>query len=135
MTLGFGYVMGFRAADERAEVLAGCLLAVAFALCLSWGAVFVGMIARTPGAVQGIMLLLVLPLSFASQHVRADRRRCRAGCRPFVDVNPLTHLVGAERALLGGAPMGSHLLWTFAWMAGLLAVFVPLALRAYGRRV
>ena len=38
-------------------------------------------------------------------------------------------------ALFGGAAMGAHLLWTFVWMAGLVAVFVPLALRAYGRRV
>ena len=55
--------------------------------------------------------------------------------RTFTDVNPLTHLVGVERALLLGQPMGSHLAWTFAWMAILLAVFVPLALRAYRRRV
>ena len=51
---------------DALEVLAGCLLAVAFALCFCWIAVFVGMVARTPGAVQGIMMLLVLPLSFAS---------------------------------------------------------------------
>jgi oleandomycin transport system permease protein len=36
--------------------------------------------------------------------------------------------------MLGG-PIASHLLWTLVWMAGLLAVFVPLALRAYKRRV
>ena len=71
--VGFGYVLGYRAGTSAPEVLAGCLLAVAFALCFCWGAVFVGMIARTPGAVQGIMMLLVLPLSFAQQHVRADR--------------------------------------------------------------
>jgi oleandomycin transport system permease protein len=41
-------------------------LAVLFALCLSWLPVWVGMKVRTPGAVQGIMFLLVLPLSFAS---------------------------------------------------------------------
>ena len=30
--------------------------------------------------------------------------------------------------------MGNHLLWTFVSMAILLVIFVPLALRAYGRR-
>jgi oleandomycin transport system permease protein len=35
--------------------------------------------------------------------------------------------------MLGG-PVQSDLLWTFAWMAILLAVFVPLALAAYRRR-
>ena len=38
----------------------------AFALCLCWASVFVGMIARTAGSVQGIMTLIVLPLSFGS---------------------------------------------------------------------
>jgi oleandomycin transport system permease protein len=132
--VGFGYVLGYRAETNLPEVLAGCLLAVAFALCFCWGAVFVGMIARTPGAVQGIMMLLVLPLSFASSTF-VPTATMPGWLQTFVDVNPLTHLIGAERALLGGAPMGSHLLWTFAWMAGLLAVFVPLALRAYARRV
>jgi len=36
-------------------VLAGCLLAIAFALCLSWVSVFIGMLARTSGSVQGIV--------------------------------------------------------------------------------
>jgi oleandomycin transport system permease protein len=52
----------------------------------------------------------------------------------FVNVNPLSHLVSAERALMLGGPAGVQIGWTFAWCAGLLAVFFPLALRAYIRR-
>jgi oleandomycin transport system permease protein len=33
-----------------------------------------------------------------------------------------------------GGPVAGHLTATLAWMAGLLVVFVPLALRAYARR-
>jgi len=132
--LGFGYVLGFRAATSVPEVLLGCLIAVAFALCLCWGSVFVGMRARTPGAVQGLTVLVVLPLSFGSSaFVSPDSMP--GWLQAFADVNPLTHLVGVERALLLGSEMGTHLLWTFAWMAILLAAFVPLALRAYRRRV
>ncbi len=131
--LGSGYALGFSAHTGVAEVLAGCLLAVAFALCFCWMSVFIGMVARTSGAVQGIMFLLILPLTFGSSTFVAPETM-PGWLQSFVDVNPLTHLIGAERGLLLGAPMGSHLLWTFVWMAGLLAVFVPLALRAYGRR-
>jgi oleandomycin transport system permease protein len=132
--LGFGYVIGFRATTSAPDVLLACLLAVAFALCFCWASVFVGMRARTAGAVQGIMFLIVLPLSFGSSaFVSPDSMP--GWLQTFTDVNPITHLVGAERALLLGSPMGSHLVWTFAWMAGLLAVFVPLALRAYRNRV
>jgi len=35
--------------------------------------------------------------------------------------------------MLGG-PLASHLGWTALWMAIMLVVFVPLALRAYRRR-
>jgi oleandomycin transport system permease protein len=132
--IGFGYVLGFRATTSLPEVLLACLLAIAFALCFCWSSVFVGMRARTAGAVQGLMFLVVLPLSFGSSaFVSPDSMP--GWLRAFTDVNPITHLVGAERALLLGQPMGSHLAWTFAWMAILLTVFVPLALWSYRKRV
>jgi oleandomycin transport system permease protein len=132
--IGFGYVLGFRATTSAPEVLLACVVAVAFALCLCWGSVFVGMRARTPGAVQGLLVLVVLPLSFGSSAF-VEPGSMPDWLRSFTDVNPLTHLIGVERALLLGEPMGAHLAWTFAWMAIFLAVFVPLALRAYRRRV
>jgi oleandomycin transport system permease protein len=33
-----------------------------------------------------------------------------------------------------GGPVAGHVGWTLLWMAALLAVFVPLAMRAYRRR-
>ena len=133
MTLGFGYLIGFRIQTNVIAMLAAIALSIAFALCFCWISVFVGMIARTSGSVQGIMFLLVLPLSFGSSaFVKAST--LPGWLQAFVKVNPLTHLVGAVRALLVGGPVTDHLVWTFAWMAGLLVVFVPLALRAYRRR-
>ena len=41
---------------------------------------------------------------------------------------------GLAQDMLLDQPMGNHLLWTFVSMAVLLVIFVPLALRAYGRR-
>src|SRR4051812_8166796 len=65
-TLAIGYVLGFRIDSDPLRAIAGCLLAVLFALCLSWLPVLVGMKVRTPGAVQGLMFALIMPLSFAS---------------------------------------------------------------------
>ena len=132
--LGFGYVLGFRAHTGVLEVLAACGLSVAFALCLSWASVFVGMIARTAGSVQGIMTLIVLPLSFGS-NTFVPTKTMPGWLQSFVNVNPLSHLVAAVRGLLLGGPVGSHVLWTLGWMGALLVVFVPLAMRAYRRRV
>jgi oleandomycin transport system permease protein len=133
-TLAVGYAMGFRIQTDPLRALAGCLLAVVFALCLSWLSVFVGMKVRTPGAVQGIMFLLVMPLSFASS-VFVATKSLPGWMQGFVKVNPLTHLVDAMRGLFIGTPVGTHVWWTLAWSFGLVMVFMPLALRAYRRKV
>jgi oleandomycin transport system permease protein len=52
----------------------------------------------------------------------------------FVNVNPLSHLVSAVRGLMLGGPVGAQVGWTFAWCAGMLALFFPLALRGYIRK-
>ena len=91
--------------------------------------------ARTSGAVQGIMFLLVLPLSFGSSTFVPVTRRCRAGCRPSSRSTRSRSWSASVRGLMVGGPVASAPVWTLAWMAGLLAVFVPLALRAYRRRV
>jgi oleandomycin transport system permease protein len=131
--LGFGYAIGFRATTDVLSVAAACALAIAFALCFCWISVWVGMVARTSGAVQGIVMLLVLPLTFASNtFVKTDT--LPGALQAFADNNPLSRLVASMRGLLIGGPVAGHVLWTLAWMAGLLAVFVPLALRAYHRR-
>ena len=133
VTVGFGYVLGFRAHTNAPEVLAACLVVIAFALCLSWFSVLVGMLARTPGSVQGIVIMAMFPLTFGTSTL-VPASTLPGWLQSFADVNPLTHLVGTTRALMLGGPVRSDLLWTFVWMAILLVVLVPLALRAYRRR-
>jgi oleandomycin transport system permease protein len=128
-----GTLMGFDPTNGWAGVLASLVLSMGFALCFGWISVYVGMKARTAGAVQGIMFLLILPLSFGSNtFVSTDTMP--GWLQAFVDVNPISHVVGAVRGLMIGGPVAAHLLWTLVWMAGLLVVFMPLAVRAYRRR-
>ncbi len=133
VTLAFGYLMGFRIETSVTAAVAAVTLSIAFALCFCWISVFVGMMARTPGAVQGIMFLLVLPLSFGS-NTFVQTSTMPGWLQAFVKVNPISHLVSAVRGLMVGGPVTKDLLWTFGWMAVLVAVFVPLALRGYRRR-
>jgi oleandomycin transport system permease protein len=131
--VGFGYIMGFRIATSPLALLAAIGIAICFALSFAWVSVWVGMKVRNPGAVQGVMFLLVLPLSFGSNtFVRTSTMP--GWLQAFVNVNPISHLVSAVRGLMLGGPVAVPIGWTFAWIAGLLAVFFPLALRAYIRR-
>ncbi len=133
MFLGFGYAIGFRVETNPLALLGAVALAIGFALCFCWLSLWVGLKARTPGSVQGIMFLLIFPLSFGSSAF--VRTATMPGwLQAWTKINPITRLVDSMRGLMLGGPVASNLLITFAWMAGLLAVFVPLALRAYKRR-
>jgi oleandomycin transport system permease protein len=131
--LGFGTAMGFRVETGLAPAASAVALSIGFGLCFCWISVWVGMLVRTPGAVQGVMFLLVFPLSFGS-NVFVEASTLPGWLQGFVQVNPITPLVGTIRGLLLGGPVAHDLMFTLAWMAGLLVVFVPLALRAYARR-
>jgi oleandomycin transport system permease protein len=133
ITFGFGMIMGFRVHTSWVSALAGLGLSIAFALCFCWISVFIGMVARTSGAVQGIGFLMVLPLSFGSNTFVATETM-PGWLQAFVKVNPISHLVSTVRALMNGGPYAHDLMWTLGWMAVLLLVFVPLALRGYRRR-
>ena len=131
--LGAGAVMGYSLLHSPLGTLAAIGLMIAFALCFCWIAVFIGMKARTSGSVQGIMFLMVLPLSFGS-NTFVKTSTMPGWLQAFVKVNPISHLVGAVRGLMNGGPVAHDLYWTFGWMGVLLVVFVPLAMRAYNRR-
>ena len=136
-TLGGTTIEALRNAGSRGKavhgMLAGIGISIAFALCFCWISVFVGMKARTSGAVQGIMFLIVLPLTFGSNtFVNPDTMP--TWLQTFVNVNPISQLVTTVRGLMIGGPVATSLMWTLVWMAILLVVFVPLALRGYRKR-
>ncbi len=133
VTLSFGYIIGFRIATDPLKMLAALGLAICFALSFAWVSVFVGMTVRSAGAVQGIMFAFIFPLSFGS-NTFVKPSTMPGWLQAFVSVNPLSHLVSAVRGLMLGGPVGAQVGWTFAWCAGLLVVFFPLALRAYIRK-
>jgi oleandomycin transport system permease protein len=134
ITLGVGMIMGFRIHTSLGAAIGGVGLAVGFALCFVWVSVFIGMKARTSGAVTGLSMLIVMPLSFGS-NVFVPTGTMPGWLQAFVKVNPLSHLVGAIRGLFTGGAWATDVAWTLGWMAALLLVFAPLAVRAYRKRV
>jgi ABC-type multidrug transport system permease subunit len=56
----------------------------------------------------------------------------------FVNVNPVTYLTEAERALLapvpGGPAAATVVVRSLLWALGIFVVFAPLAVAAYRRR-
>jgi len=134
MTLVAAVAMGYRTGTNPLSVLAACLLVLGFAWCLCWIPIWLAMISREAGTVQGFGMLAMFPLTFGSS-MFARSSTMPGWLQHWVDVNPVTHLTEAVRGLLTGGPV-AHDLMISAGTAGLvLAVFAPLAVRAYRRQV
>ena len=133
VTLGFGMALGFRVGTDPLQALAACLLVLGFALCLCWVFIFIGMLVRESGAVQGLGFLVLFPLTFGSTtFVKADTMP--GWLQAWVRVNPVTHLNEAVRSLMTGGPVAGPLAWSVGWAMVFLVVFAPLAVRAYRRK-
>jgi oleandomycin transport system permease protein len=134
MVLLVGMLIGFRPEGGVVGVVvaAGLVLLFAFALC--WMSAFVGMIVRTPMAVQAFGMILMFPLTFSSSAFVAPADM-PSWLQAIAANNPVTHVVDAMRALmLGTGDATGPVLWTVVWSAIFTAVFFPLAVWAYRRR-
>lgn len=127
-------IMGFRVQTDPASFLIAVTLIVLFGLCLCWVSVFVGMLVKSPQAVPGTMVAFLFPLTFGS-NVFVDASTMPSWLRGWVHINPVSHLTDAARGLLLGGSWVGHAGWAFLWAVGIAAVFFPLAVRSYRRRV
>jgi ABC transporter DrrB family efflux protein len=128
-----GLAVGFRPSEPAYEVALAILLVLAFAYVFSWVSAFVGLLVRDPETAQGLGFIWVFPLVFASSaFVRAEDMP--GVVQTFAEVNPVTLVVDAARALMvGDGDALGPALGTLAWLVALLLVFVPLAVRAFRR--
>lgn len=133
LLFGLGVVLGFRVHGGSAAALAATGLAILFGFCLSWAMVFIAVLAREANAVLAVSFITVLPLQFGTS-VAAPTETLPGWLRAWAEINPVTHVMDACRALLNGTPAGGSLGTTLIWCAVLFVGFCPLAVGAYSRR-
>jgi oleandomycin transport system permease protein len=141
VSLLFGVLIGFRFQTSPAEVLLAVVLMIVFAVSLCWVSVFIGMLARSSGAVQGLSFLITFPLTFGSSTF-VPASSLPDWLQAWVAVNPVTHVIETMRGLLLGAhalapgeTVGGEILWTLLSCVVLVGVFFPLAAWAYRRKI
>lgn len=133
MVLIVGFAIGFRPESGLAGLVAATAVVMLFAFGLCWLSAFMGLLLRTPMAVNIFGSIWMFPLTFASStFVNPDNMP--SWMSAFATVNPVTHVVDAMRGLLLEGPVAEPLLWTLGWTLVLTAVFFPLATRAYRKR-
>ncbi len=133
LVIVLGVAMGFRPAGGAPGVLAGIGLLVLFALALSWAWTTLGLLLRTPQAVMSVGTVVLFPLTLAS-NIFVRPQTMPGWLQVFVKINPVSHLVTAERALIGGQAAAGQLAWVLLATAALVAVFAPVTVHLYGRQ-
>lgn len=111
---------------------AGALL-IGCAWAISWIFAFLGVVARSASSVQSFSMLVLFPLTFLS-NAFVPTQTLPSWLQAFVRVNPITHLVTAERELVETATFSGS-----AWLALLGAtlivlVMAPLTVHVYKRK-
>lgn len=132
--LGLGAILGFRVGTSFAGVVGAFLLLLVFALAFSWISVLVGMLVNEPDKVMIFGFAVIFPLTFVSNAFVATSTM-PGWMQAWVKVNPVSILADALRGLLVGGPVAGPVGQSLLWAAILTAVFAPLAVRAFRRRV
>ena len=133
MLFGIGVGLGFRVRGGFDAALAAVGLAILFGFCLSWVTVLIGVLVRDASTVLAFNFITLLPLQLGTS-LAAPVDTLPGWLGAWAEVNPLTHVMDACRALLNGTPVGGTVTTTLIWCAVLFGVFCPLAVRAYGRQ-
>lgn len=139
---GAGLIIGWRIHTDAPHALAGFALLVALSFTMIWIGTLLGVLARSPDAVQGAIFLVVFPMTFiASAFV--PLAGLPTGLRAIAEYNPVSSFSAAIRILFGnptaiphGAPwpLLHPALVSVLWCAALLAVAIPGTLWAFRRR-
>lgn len=131
---GVGFAVGFRVQSNAFRFVAAMLLVLAFGYALSWVFGTLGLVLRDPESAQAAAFPIMAPLVFASSAF-VPVNSMPGWLQPFADHQPVSVTASAARALTLGTPATSYLLQAIAWIAGILLVFVPLAVWRYRRAV
>ncbi len=127
-----GTLVGFRFHAGFLRAVLALVLVVLFGFAFSWISATIGLAVHDVESAQTAGFIWVFPLVFAST-VFVPLYTLPGWLQAIARVNPISNAANALRALTLGTPAGRPVLYTLAWIVGILAVFAPLATRRYRR--
>jgi ABC-2 type transport system permease protein len=134
LTFATGILMGYRPGGGVLGVVAAGLLAVAAGWSLAWVFTWVGTIARSAQSVQGISMLIMFPLTFLS-NAFVPVETLPGWLAAFVQVNPVSHVVSAVRDLANNGAVTGEVGWAVVGCAVVVAIFAPMSVATFRRRM
>ena len=130
--LAVGYAVGFRFENGVVPALLMVVLGIVFGVTICTISAFVGLAVKDEEAVGSFGLVWLFPLTFVS-NAFVQVPSMPGWLQAFAKNQPVTIVIAEMRALALGGPLALHAWQSALWLAGIIAVFVPLAVRAYRR--
>ena len=130
--LGVGYAVGFRFHNGALPAILMLLLGIAFGVTICTVSAYVGLAIKDEESVGSFGLVWLFPLTFVS-NAFVPVPSMPGWLQAFAKNQPVTVVIDEMRSLATGGPLALHAWQSVVWLAAIVAVFVPLAVRAYRR--
>ena len=137
-----GLVVGWRIHSSPLEAMEAYGLLLLFAFAILWVGTLVGLIVRSPDAAQGVVFMVVFPMTFLATTF-VPITGFKGVLMAIAAWNPVSALSGAVRGLFGNPtatparapwPLMHPITTSVAWCVVIIAIALPLALRQYAIR-
>ena len=134
-----GLIVGWRIRTSLLQAVGGLLVLLLFSYAVSWIMAFVGLRVSSVEVVNNASFMFIFPITFvANTFVRSDL--LPEPLRTFAEWNPVSAVSQAAREAFGNTgdlpqpdvwSLENPVAYALIWVAIILAIFVPLAVRQY----
>ncbi|MFF5774001.1 ABC transporter permease [Streptomyces californicus] len=131
--LAMGFALGMTLGTSVLGLLGAVALSAVFGAAIMWIFIVLGLAMKTAQAVQGMGMLVLMPLQFGSS-IFAPPTTMPGWLQTFTDYNPLSNLADAVRGLMMGGPVADSVWVTLAWAAAITLVMAPLAVSKFRKK-
>ncbi|MFE5793011.1 ABC transporter permease [Streptomyces sp. NPDC056503] len=131
--LGMGFLLGLSIHTSVLHLLAAIGLSAVFGASLMWIFILLGLSLKSAQAVQGMAMLVLMPLQFGSS-IFAPTTTMPGWLETFTDYNPLSNLADAARNLINGGPVAHSVWMTLGWALAITVVTAPLAVSKFRKK-
>ncbi|GGY53997.1 ABC transporter permease [Streptomyces omiyaensis] len=131
--LGMGFLLGLSIHTSVLHLLAAIGLSVVFGASLMWIFILLGLSLKSAQAVQGMAMLVLMPLQFGSS-IFAPTTTMPGWLETFTDYNPLSNLADAARNLINGGAVAHSVWMTLGWSLVITLVTAPLAVSRFRKK-
>ena len=134
LTFATGIALGYRPGGGVLGVVAAILLAVIAGWSMAWIFTWFGTVGRSAQGVQAISLMVMFPLTFLSNaFVPTDTMPTYL--QAFANANPVSHIITGIRDLANDGQVTSQVGWALFGCAVIVAIFAPLSVRSFTRKM